>query len=359
VGLTEAAMMHDLYQRLADGSSGIAEAARFQALGVPLTRYYTNGRQSTSASNTWHARRITFMIQNPIYKGAHTYKSRFGPIERTVPALVSPELWEAANAQLRRNQALPKGNATRLYLLQGLIRCGLCRKAYVGQRATPATRRIAHYYRCNGGRSSGTPVKAARCKGRVVNAHAIETHVWQRCRHFVLHPDEVVAELARQQAQMPALDEMTAREQALSRHLAEKQQEEERLLTLFRRGRITLQVFEAEQDTIDAERKVLQEELTALHARHKRYHARLDYFARSEALLARWRTDLVQIEAADDREEMQRLIADLVASITVRPEGVHVVYRFEAAEDGVAGGGDVCVALGSTPRILSGPPTLI
>jgi hypothetical protein len=98
VGLTEADMMRDLYQRIANGSSGVAEAARLQALGVPLTRYYSNGKSHTSERNKWHSKRITATIQNSVYKGIHTFKSRFGEITREVPALVSPELWDAANA---------------------------------------------------------------------------------------------------------------------------------------------------------------------------------------------------------------------------------------------------------------------
>jgi hypothetical protein len=199
-------------------------------------------------------------------------------------------------------------------------------------------------------------VKAARCKGKVVNAQELEMHVWQRCRQFVRHPDEVVAALARQRAQMPEPEDTTAQEQELSRKLAAKQQDEALAFTAFRRGLVKLAAFEAEMDTIEAERKVLQDELTALQVRHKRHHARLDYFARSVSLLERWQSELARIEAEDDREGMQRLIADLVLSITVYPDRVHVIYRFDEAEAGAAVGEADCVAVGSSSRILSGPP---
>jgi site-specific DNA recombinase len=347
VGMTEADLMRDLYHRVAQGGSGIAEAARLQALGVPLTRYDSNGTVHTSPTNKWHSGRILKMLQSTTYVGVHRVKSRFGTIERPVPPLVSQALWDAANAQIKRNQAGPKPNATRLYLLRGLIRCGLCDKSYVGQRAGSGTRRAeqCHYYRCGGALASGTPDKASRCKGKAINAHALETRLWQRCRYFVLNPDEVVTALARQRAQMPEPEDTSAREQALSRQLAEKQQEEALAFTAFRRGIVKLAAFEAEMDTIDQERSIIERELAALRAVQKRQAARLDYFERSDALLTRWRSELACIEAKDDHEAMQRLVHDLVASVTVHPDGVHVVYRFEAAEDHAMEGGQEDVAL--------------
>jgi site-specific DNA recombinase len=208
------------------------------------------------------------MLQSTTYVGVHRVKSRFGTIERPVPPLVSQALWDAATAQIKRNQARPKPNATRLYLLRGLIRCGLCDKSYVGQRAGSGTRRAeqCHYYRCGGALASGTPDKASRCKGKAINAHDLETHIWQRCRYYVLTPDAVATALARQRAQMPEPEDTSAREQALSRQLAEKQHEEALAFTAFRRGIVKLEAFEAEMDTMDQERSLIERELAALRA---------------------------------------------------------------------------------------------
>lgn len=78
--------------------------------------------------------------------------------------------------------------------------------------------------------------------------------------------------------------------------------------------------------------------------------ARLDYFKRSEALLTRWRSELARSEAEDDREAMQRLVHDLVASVTVHPDGVQVAYRFDAEEDHAMEGGQEGVALSHSAR---------
>jgi site-specific DNA recombinase len=334
LGLTEAELIRDIFTRIAQGSSAVAEAARLQALDVPLTRYYySNGASHTLADGVWYPRRILKMVQNPTYAGVNSVHSRFGTITRDVPALVSQALWDAANAQIRRNKVLPKSNATRVYLLRGIITCGLCGRSFVGQRVNPEHRPgPGWYYRCNGKSSTGSPRRDRRCKARMIQARRLEEHIWSRCRYFILHPDETMAEIHCRMQQAPQPVDTTEQEQALAVALAEKQQDEARLLTVFRRGRITLEAFEQEMDRIDQERDLIQHDLQALTAQHKRQGERRDYVARASALMAHWRQELSRIEADDDREAKHRLITDFVASITVRPDGVHVVYRFEAQE---------------------------
>src|SRR5262249_20520346 len=125
VGMTEADLVRDLYQRIAQGSTTVAEARRLTALGVPTMRYHTNGTVRAGGKK-WYPGPIGEMIASTLYRGVHVLESRYGAIERAVPQLVEEDLWEQANAQLKRNQRLPKGNATRTYLLRGLIICGQC-----------------------------------------------------------------------------------------------------------------------------------------------------------------------------------------------------------------------------------------
>lgn len=348
LGITEADLLRDLFCRIAQGSTGIAEATRLQAMGVPLIRRYSNGAIHQAREATWRSNRITTMIRSTIYRGSHTFKSRFGPIERQVPALVAVDLWDAANAQLECNRSRPKSNATRIYLLRGLIRCGVCGKSYVGQ-VVPRRRRPRAYYRCNGSKAPAVTGQRQRCPGRVLYTAELEDHIWARCTGFIRNPQSVLDAIAQQLAAEPG-EETSTQEQTLALALGEKQQEEERLLTVFRRGRITLAAFEAEMDTLDREKQALQAEMTTVQARQKRQHAKLDYLRHSQALLAAWRTKLAAIEAADDRVAMQTLIADFVAGITIYPDRVEIAYRFEGealrgAETDTPRSTDLCTTL--------------
>jgi site-specific DNA recombinase len=170
--MTEAEVVQDLFQRLATGSSGVHEARRLTALDVPTTRYYSHGGSRTGSK--WYPNSVINLITSPIYKGLHVFASRYGAIERAVPALVDVDLWDRANAQIQRNKHLPKANATRLYLLRGLITCDHCESAYVGQTVTNRNGSPSAFYRCCG-RNPHWYARQERCTGKVVQVAWIES----------------------------------------------------------------------------------------------------------------------------------------------------------------------------------------
>src|SRR5262245_18963543 len=188
LGMTEAALVQDLFRRMAEGSTAISEARRLNALGVPATWYFSNGTVRKEGKRQWYHVRVARIIAASTYKGTHVYESRFGPIEREVPPLVDTALWERANAQLQSNRRLPKGNATRTYLLRGLITCGRCGATYVGQTVPRPNGQRDIYYRCGNRAGLIDPAVGARCASRIVNATWLEQLVWEDCRSFIQDP---------------------------------------------------------------------------------------------------------------------------------------------------------------------------
>jgi site-specific DNA recombinase len=204
---TEAEVVQDLFQRMAQGSSAIGEARRFNALGIPTTRYQGIKGTARPASKRWYPVRIAQIIANPTYRGTHVYQSKYGTIERRVPPLVDTVLWEQAYAQLQRNRKLPKHPRGREYLLRGLMTCGSCGAAYVGQVVTHPSGKRDVYYRCGNRASPIHPERAARCKAKIVDATWLEDVVWSDCRTFIYNPGEALMEahcqLVERQAQLP------------------------------------------------------------------------------------------------------------------------------------------------------------
>jgi hypothetical protein len=170
-----------------------------------------------------------------------------------------------------------------------------------------------------------------------MNATKIEDHIWQRCRFMIEHPEETLTEARRLlDERLPPTASTAEQEKTLARDLAEKQQDEERLLTVFRRGRITLAAFDKEMDCITQERDVLQRKLAALRSQQKITREMVHYYQQGERLLARWREQLARIEADNDQEAKRRLIADFVGYVIVDVEKIRVCYRFLEAEERVA-----------------------
>jgi site-specific DNA recombinase len=237
VGMTEADVVRDLYQRIAAGSSAVGESQQLNALGVPTTRYY--GRGTPREGTKWHPGPVARLIASEMYKGMPILKSRHGRIEREVPALVDPELWAQANAQLQRNRHLPKSNATRTYLLRGLITCGSCDSNYLGQVSHVGNRPPIFYYRCGGRHLTHYPNRTERYPSRTIRAAWIEQIVWEDCRNFIRNPGEALAKAQEQlharQQQVPTMEQERT---TCLRALAEKGQERDRVMTMFQRGRL-------------------------------------------------------------------------------------------------------------------------
>ncbi len=112
-----------------------------------------------------------------------------------VPALVSTELFAAAERQLAANaQFSPRNNKQFTYLLKGLARCGRCGMAFTG-----AASRGHRYYGCTAFDPHNVGERKA-CRPRpIVNADALETVVWDAVSDLFIDPELLQAEFARRQ----------------------------------------------------------------------------------------------------------------------------------------------------------------
>jgi site-specific DNA recombinase len=324
LGLTEAEVARSVFERVAEGATATAEARRLNALGVPSVQRYAGGKELRISAG-WTVQRVCDMIHNSVYKGVHTLKSRLGPVEREVPALVSPELWEAANRQLTRSRDLAKKNARHRYLLRGLITCEGCGRAYCGvpvRSGTGRGRPVTFYYRCNGQGADRLHRLKEACGARYIPADWLEAGVWNDCREFISDPGEALAEarsqLCERLSQSAALEEERHR---LQHRLVETEAERERVMTLFRRGRATLAEAEAQLDAVNVEAAELRTRLDAMRAQDDLAQAFEASLAEATALLARLRERLEEIERTNDWEKKRQVVELLVAGISIRTEG--------------------------------------
>ena len=109
--------------------------------------------------------------------------------EVEAPALVTPELWQAAQEALTRNRLIGK-NTPRHYLLTGLIKCGVCGKTYC---AAHGRDKIV-WWRCNG-RMTSRYDSENRCQSKMIKSTEIETIVWQDIERWLRNPGEILNEL--------------------------------------------------------------------------------------------------------------------------------------------------------------------
>ena len=180
-GMAEAELARSVFEHLAAGSSTIKEARRMNELGVfPGRRYST--KVVRMKRSTWFPSRINAMVRNPVYKGVHCVEKRSGTIERRVAALVSADLWQAAQDAIRANRSCEPGRPSTPHLLRGLIFCDDCGLGFAATRISNSKDNWRGvYYRCSGQIGTVEPDPELRCKAKMVPGPSIEQLVWDDC----------------------------------------------------------------------------------------------------------------------------------------------------------------------------------
>jgi site-specific DNA recombinase len=344
---TEAELAADLYKRIAAGSTLVRECTRLTALGVPAATRYAGGG-TARVCDQWRPSRLSKMLRNPVYKGEHVLRSRRGDVARPAPALVSAELWERVQKQLAHNRTMSVKPASRPYLLRGLITCEACGQHYSGATATPNGRTHA-YYRCNAQSAASRLDPAQRCIGKALPADWLEQTVWDDCRYWIFHPGEAIAEAEQAlQARAEQNAGLDHERQALLRHMAEKDAERERILTLYRRNRLSITEVEHQLDAIAGECDQLRQLVQALDSQSALADAYQTHVTEAAAVLTQLQERIEEVERTNDWQKKQEIMALLVAGIRVQTEGegrrkrahvrMHYTFGQPVAVDSLTGG---------------------
>lgn len=158
--------------------------------------------------NRFNSGTVTAIIKNVKYKGTYIYgkyeRQRVDGvlkdilnkdaivIENGIPAIVSEELWKAANEMYNKSRKTVGRKANRVYLLTGLIECGECHYAYVGDHTNARGNRAARtLYRCIGEK------RYKVCKNKPVKKDEVESLVLDELDRLfsTANIDEIVNQL--------------------------------------------------------------------------------------------------------------------------------------------------------------------
>lgn len=346
VHAVEAAVVGDVFRWLIEDKMSLSGIAlRLAALGVP-----------TSRGGRWTGARILNIVRNPAYKGeAHFGKSKVGPapsprvrpamgrqptgrgVSRTrtpahdhivipVPPIIAPGQFELASLQLARNRELsPRGAKPRTYLLQGLLRCGLCRHAYCGY-ASRVRGEIVSYYRCSGRisqRAAGLPV----CTAVGVRVGDLDAHVWDSVVRIIEEPSRVVGEWLQRNDADGTRTELRERRDVAARGVKVAEAGLVRLLDAYEAGLLELAELNARstraRERVAAAVTLLDEaevemrrvvELTALTNTVETFAAKLRQGIGAASFVDR-----------------QRVVRALVKEVSIDGEHVRIIYQIPGA----------------------------
>ena len=268
-------LVRDIYECIGlRGQSCRMVADDFNALGIP-THYTRDGREikrglrKVSTQGLWRPGRIRNLVVNPVYRGELQYGRRIDQrgekTERTgheiisapIEGLVSPALWQAAQATLAANRRSAK-NTHRVYLLKSVVRRAVCNLTYVGSWSQDVG-----WYRCGGQLIERRSIPG-RCSGCSVRADRIEPLVWADVEAWLRNPGDVLDELdghAEREAQGAIVE---AESITLARALDALEAQRKQATALSIRGRLPDAELDAELDRISNERTALEAHVAAL-----------------------------------------------------------------------------------------------
>jgi transcriptional regulator with XRE-family HTH domain len=258
------------------------------------------------------------------------------PIVRAVPALVAESVWQAAQRVLHAHRGGRACAASQPFLLRGLIHCGRCGLLYSGMRQRGP--QPGHSYRCNG-RQFAHALYGSRehqCAGKNLPGGLVDGMVWAEVQSFLRQPQQILARL-RQRVKLSEV-ERQRREQELSDRRAQRRDkgvERERMLGLFRRGRIDEATLDRHLNVIDTEAAALQAAITAAE-RALSDDERTAQLHAAEKLLGSLRAELDEPLTPVAQRQMVEALVEKIEVGTVERWGVPqtavtVTYRFTPA----------------------------
>ena len=343
VVLEEARIVKQMFEWVARDRLSLNEVGRrLRKQGIPSAK-----------GQNWHVFTVRKLLQNPAYKGEAIFgKTRVGerrsrlrparghpeqPRSNTsrypgaredqivipVPAIIGPELFEAAAEQIAENRKRYRQQSQGPgYLLQGLLVCGCCGYAWYGKGITRFTKNDQApypYYRCFGmdsSRCGGTKV----CKYKPIRLDRLDAAVWADVCTLVQNPKALQKEFERRLSSDQQLDidvdQIQKQTLSLQRGIS-------RLIDAYEAGVLEKGEFEPRVALARERLKRLQvEAATAKQVANSRKEWRL-LLGQLDDFAEQVRQGLDQADFKTRRE----IIRSLVKSIKIEEQQVRITYR--------------------------------
>jgi len=301
VNETEAYWVKQIYELLVnEGLSTNAITYRLRALNAP-----------TKHSRYWNRSSVTGILKNPAYTGktyAFTFlqgtnqrkpQSEWIEIPGATRAIITEELFEAAQTQLQLNHEKSKRNTKQQYLLRGHLYCRQCGHAYCGHMD-----RTIGYYRCPGKLRITAPVN--RCFNKNWRVDKLEALIWKEIERVLDNPDFIVTAIEKQRDDANNIDILEPELQLVEKQLRALDREQKQLLQWALKG--------FPEDTVVAENKRINESRSSLQSRKAALETQIQASCEATVSLPKLEEyiQLVRENLTDLDFDMKRLALDML-----------------------------------------------
>ena len=330
---TETRWVRDMYSWLVnEGLSSNQILYRLRAHNAP-----------TKSGKIWNRHSVQAILINPAYtgktyvfttaKGKQFARPRADWIEipGATPAIISQELFDAAQEQLQVNQEKSPRNCKREYLLHGHLRCRQCGRAYVGAITSSiqhSKRYIQRFYRCKGKLKMYAPVE--RCCNKGWSANKLEAMVWGKLEEYLSKPELIISQLEKQHQDADQLGVFEAELERVERQLKAVDREQHQLLQWALKDFPADQV-EAENKRLNKARETLTGQKVGLETQLEASHDAVISIPKLEQFIERMQGRI----AALDYEGKRQVLDMLGIKVWLDGESVEITGVIPTEEDAI------------------------
>jgi site-specific DNA recombinase len=268
----ESKIMRAVYEKIIYEGATLHQVAKWlNDSQIPTrfkTGFWTAGTlyqlvKSTVYKGVFYANRV-YQIPTGEYneKGRPRRTNRKRPEEEwiavDVPPIVTPAEWDMAQDVMARNAKRSSRNGVkRNWLLQGLIKCDICKtyayRAVKGNTPTDPRR----YYGCGSRFSEKARMLNTPCRSPYVFSDVLERRVWEEIENLIYDPEVILHRLDER-----AVEEMTVGYQAqldyINKRLDDVKVERTKFEAAYQRDIYTLDEFEVKMKDLKGKAQVLE-----------------------------------------------------------------------------------------------------
>ena len=348
VAMSEADVVREIFRLSAvEKLSNRKIAVRLNEMQVPCAytrddRLFVKGKRRQRTRGVWRSARVFCILTNTTYMGVHSYgkrtTSKRAPVTRPMPAIVSEEIWNRAQATMKGHFLFSARSAKYKYLLRGLIKCKLCGLTYIGIKYTGNRgHKDLFYYKCNGQQSP--ELLETKCPAKPVRGDDLEQQVWTDVEAFLRNPGPVLAQIqTRLEAEAQSTGKIRERLKRVEGLLDQKSGERSRVLALYRRGRLSDAALDEQMEEIAREERALEVQIEELRNQIRGADSVSQAVSSAEALLTRLRKRLDQPICWELKRQLVEILVAGIEVETIEVCGVKqarttVTYRFSLPEE--------------------------
>lgn len=290
-------------------------------------RLHARGVLSPRGQKHWSPSTLAAMLGSNTYRGQATFQCGAGSdevlpeaITIPVPALVSDALFQTVQEQLQENRRRQRQQRRgELHLLQGLVVCQTCGRAFVYSKCCSARfARKYRYYRCTSMIAEGGRERV--CTNPSIPASALEATVWEDVSAVLREPHRLAVEYQRRRTETPAQAESLA-------WLEQQQTKEERalarLIDAYESDLLKKEEFTPRLQRARERLQNWQTQLARLQEAQTQEQTIEEALGRLEDFAARIESGLREPTPQQQRE----ILKALVKRVEISPDKIRVIYK--------------------------------